>query len=153
MARFKFKYQTLLEHRETIEEQKQRELAQQLRGRMIIEDQLRLMQQTIRESKHQLGVGLVGKVDLDAIGRFASFTGHSAIRAQQLVGKIAEAEKKVTIARLALQEAMRQRKALELLRDKHLAEWKRDVARREANELDEVASQQYTRRLMAEHAA
>ena len=153
MARFTFKYQTLLEHRHALEEQRQRELAQQLRGRMILENQLRQMQETIRESKRQLGAGLVGRVDLDAIGRFAGFSGHSSLRAQQLVLKIAEFEKRVDAARTALQDAMRQRKALELLREKHKDAWKRDQAMREALELDEIATQQYTRRLLTEQAA
>lgn len=153
MARFKFRYQTLFDHRQAIEEQRQRELAQQLRGRMILENQLRQMQDTIRESKRQLGHGLVGKVDLEAISRFAGFSGHTSLRAQQLVIKIAEFEKRVDAARAALQEAMRQRKALELLRDKHREAWLREQALREAMELDEIATQQYTRRLMTEKAA
>ncbi len=153
MPRFKFKYQTLLEHRRALEEQRQRELAQQLRGRMILENQLRQMQDTIRESKHQLGRGLVGKVDLDAIGRFAGFSGHTTLRAHQLVLRIAEFEKRVNVARAALQDAMRQRKALELLHEKHLEAWKHAETRRESLELDEIAMQQYTRRLLTEQAA
>ncbi len=153
MARFKFRYQTLLEHRQAIEEQRQRDLAQQLRGRMILEGELRRMQDSIRENKRMLGSGLVGRVDLAAISQFASFSGHTTLRAQQIVRKMAEVEKRVDAARTALQEAMRQRKALDLLREKHLEAWKRDEARREALALDEIATQQYTRRLLLEQAA
>lgn len=150
MARFRFKYETLLKHRQMIEDERQRELAQQLRTRMIMTDQLRTMQDTIRDAKRQLGSGLVGKVDLGAISQFASFSGHTAQRAQQIVIRLAEIEKKVDAARKNLLEATRQRKALELLRDRHLAQWRAEQQRREDAELDEIATQRYTRTLMLE---
>lgn len=152
MAKFVFRFEALLRHRRHIEDERQRELAQQLRGRMILQDQLRSMQQTIRESKHQLGAALVGKVDLDSISQFARFSGHTTLRAQQIVRRLAEMEKHIETARANLLEATKRRKALELLRDKDLAAWKKEQARREAIELDEIGTQQYAREVVMEGA-
>lgn len=150
MAKFVFQFEAVLRHRQHLEDQRQRELAQHMRGRMILQEQLRGMQQTIRESKRELGAGLVGRVDLDSISLFARYSGHTAVRAQQLVRKLAEVEKQIDASRGALLEATRQRKAMELLRDRQLAAWREERDRREAAELDELATQRYTRRLMLE---
>jgi flagellar FliJ protein len=145
MAKFVFRFESLLRHRRHIEDARQRELAQHLRGRMILDGQLRSMQQSIRDSKHQLGASLVGRVNLGDIQQFARYSGHTTLRARQIVEKLAEVERQVESARAQLLEATRQRKALELLRDKHLAAWRKEQQRREDLELDEIATQAFAR--------
>jgi len=148
MSKFRFKFQTLLAHHRRVEDQRQRDLAQQLRTRMILQDQIRDMQDTIRDSKQSMADGLVGKVDLNRVGQFARYSGHAAQRARQIVIKLAALEKKVEEARQTLLEATKQRKALELLRDKHEAKWQYEQNRKETNELDELASTRYARRIL-----
>ena len=145
MAKFKFNLEVVLKHRQMIEDDRQRELAAQLRKRMILMDQLRQMQSTIRDSKQRLGDGLVGQVDLSRISQFSHYNGQVTIRAQQIVHTLAVVERDVEVARTRLLQASQQRKALELLRDKRLALWKRQQDRREAIELDEIAVQRYAR--------
>lgn len=148
MAKFQFRFQTLLAHHRRVEDQRQRDLAQQLRKRMILHDQIRDMQDTIRDSKRSMADGLVGTVDLTRVGQFARYSGHAAQRARQIVVKLAGLEQQIEQARQALLEASKQRKALELLRDKHEAQWRYEQNRRETNELDELATTRYARRLM-----
>jgi flagellar FliJ protein len=149
MPIFRFAYETVLHHRRRIEEDRQRELAQHLRHRMILLDQLRLMQQTIRDSKLELGDALVGKVNLQRIAQFAQYSGQTAIRAQQIVQRLVGVEQEIDAARARLLEATRDRKALELLKDQRRRAWLREQNRREAAELDEIAVQRHARRLMA----
>lgn len=149
MAKFIFKFEALLNHRRLVEDQRQRELAQHLRGQMILQEQLRAMQQTIRQSKRQLGAGLIGRVDLAAISQFAGFSGHTAMRARQIVARLAEIDKQVHAARQSLLDAARQRKALELLRDRQHDAWRRERQRREDAELDDLANLRYAHTLMA----
>ncbi|HEX7010487.1 MAG TPA: flagellar FliJ family protein, partial [Phycisphaeraceae bacterium] len=130
MTAFHFQYQSVLEYRRLVEDQRQRELAKHLRVRMILHDQLRAMQQTIRDSKQQLGEALVGRVDLDRIAGFARYSGQAAQRAQQIVARLAQLEKLIETARQHLLEATKQRKALELLRDKHHQRWLQEQQRR-----------------------
>lgn len=131
-----------------VEDQRQRDLAKHLRTRLILHEQIRDMQDTIRDSKQSMADGLIGKVDLNQVGQFARYSGHAAVRARQIVVRLAGLEKQIEEARQSLLDATRQRKALELLRDKHEAQWRYEQNRRETNELDELATTQYARRVM-----
>ena len=146
MAGFLFQYETLLKHRSNVEDQCQRELAAELRKQMILMNRLKSMQQTITDSKHALGQGLVGKVDLHAVTHFTSFTHQVTGAGHDIVLKLAEMEGVIAAARQRLLEATRDRKALEHLREKAHAAWRREEARREAAELDELSTQAYARR-------
>lgn len=148
MAQFQFRFQTLLAHHRRVEDQRQRELAKHLRTRLILHDQIRDMQDTIRDSKQSMADGLVGKVDLTRVGQFARYSGHAATRARQIVVKLAGLEKQIEDARQALLDATKQRKSLELLRDKHEAQWRYEQNRRETNELDELATTRFARQVM-----
>jgi flagellar FliJ protein len=150
MAKFTFRFEPLLRHRRLIEDQRQRDLARLMRSQMIFHGQLRNMQQTIRQSKQDLAAGLVGKVDLMSIGRFAGYSSQVSSRGREIVSKLAELESHITSARQRLLDASRQRKAMELLRDKHATQWQHEQDRREVNELDEISSQQYIRRHLME---
>lgn len=143
----------MLEHRRIIEDERQRELAKHLRQRMILMDQLRQMQDTIRSSKHDLAGSLVGKVDLTRVAEFARYSGQTTLRAQQIVQHLANLEQQIVSARSRLLEASRERKALELLRDKRHAEWQAGELRREAVELDDLSLQRHLRRVTLENAA
>lgn len=150
MARFSFRLETVLKQRITIEDQRQRDLAQVMRERMILEGQLRQMQQTITDSRQQLADGLVGQVDLGGVSNFARYSAQARLRAQAIVARLAGIEKRVAAARQLLVEAMRDRKAMEILRDREYARWQRSEAQREAAELDEVGTQAYLRQVAYE---
>lgn len=150
MASFRFRFETVLQQRRSVEDQRQRELAQLLRGKMIFENQLRQMQQTIRDSKQQIGTGLVGQVDLNAIGQVAQYSSQVVVRGQQIVQQLAQLDRRIGEARQRLLEATRQRKALQLLRDKHYQRWLAEQKRRETIELDDLTNQRYARRIALE---
>ena len=120
MPAFRFRFEIVLRHRTLIEDECQRDMAKVLRHRMILQDQLRLMQETIVDSKRQLGDGLIGRVDLDRVAQFARYSSQVAQRARDIVQKLVTAEKQIEIARQKLLKATRDRKALELLRDRQL---------------------------------
>ncbi|MEX0776175.1 MAG: flagellar export protein FliJ [Phycisphaeraceae bacterium] len=147
MPQFEFKFQTVLRHRQIVEDQAQRELAQVMRQRMILMNQLRSMQDSIRQSKHDLGASLVGQVSMAQVGDFARYSGQVTQRAQQLVTGMASVEQRIVTARDKLLTATRARKAMELLRDRQHQEWKRQQDRRETAELDELAVQGHARQL------
>jgi len=149
MAQFRFRFETLLHRRSEIEDQRQRELAQLMRSRMIFLDQLASMQRDISGSKRRLADTLVGRVDLSRVGQFARFSGQATIRGRQLVSKLAELERHIVGARARLIDAVKQRRALELLRDRDREAWEREQRRRETAELDEIAVQRYARRAEA----
>jgi len=153
MARFIFRYETLLQHRRTIEDQRQRELAGHVRSQMIMRDQLRNMQETLSSSKRDLGEALVGSVDLSQVGGFTRFNAQSTTRGYALVRKLAELDQAIDAARQALLGATQQRKALDVLKQRDLQAWQREQERKETQRLDELSTQAYTRRLLAQQRA
>lgn len=145
MAKFQFKLNALLCHRRAVEEERERELAAQLRKRMIFQDQLRQMQQTITQSKRDLRDGLVGFIDLDRVTTFTQYSGQVTWRAEQIVVELASVEKHIETARNNLLEASRERQALELLHNRQFEQWQREQTRIEDAELDELVLQRYWR--------
>jgi flagellar protein FliJ len=150
MAKFRFKFDTVLQQRRHAEDQCQRALAKVIRQRMILQNQLRSMQQTITRSKGDLRSGLVGRVDMDRVGHFARYSGQSTARAHAIVSKLAALEQPIAEARARLLDASRARRAMELLKERHLTEWRRQEERRESAQLDEIGVQAHARRAMAE---
>lgn len=150
MARFQFKYQSILKHRCAVEDARQRELALHLRHRMILQNELTGMQRTIVDSKRHLGVALTGNVDMAQVARFARYSGQTAQRAHAILLKLAQGEKQIDQSRNLLAEATRQRKAIELLQDRYRRQWRREQDRRETEVLDELALQAYTRKTAVE---
>lgn len=145
MAKFRFSLEPVLEQRQREEDAAQRQLAQVLREQMIIQTQIRTMQQDISTSRQSLGQSLVGAVDMDAAMQFARFSLQMRGRAQSMVMRLAELERKIADARGALLEARKRRRAIELLRDKQQAAHKQREDRREAAVLDDTATSQYLR--------
>ncbi len=148
MPTFEFRYQTLLNHRRRIEDERQRDLAMHMRSRMIFMEQLEQIQQTIRRSKHDMAGSLVGRVNLSEVGRFAGYSRQAENRGRQIVYKLAQAEKDIQQAREKLLDATHRRKALELLRDKHERRWRREQERAERAALDEMSTQQFIRAMI-----
>ncbi|QDU72183.1 flagellar export protein FliJ [Mucisphaera calidilacus] len=141
MPRFRFRFQKLLEERRRAEQQAQRELAELLGRRDQLHARLVDTQQRISQSKTGLRDALVGTLDLPAVTQFGRHSNHMLAAGQGIVRQIAAAEPHINAARLRLNHAIQRRKALELLHDRELTEWKRNLNRRETNALDEAANQ------------
>ncbi len=150
MAKFVFKLDSVLRQRRSIEDECQRNTAKLMRQRMILHDQLRQMQQSVTNSKRQLTEGLTGQVDMDQISGFARFSSQVNLRANTIVRQLSQLETQVLEAQKKLLAAMRDRKALDLLRDKQLRAWQRVTRRRESARLDDLAAQAYTRQVVME---
>ena len=150
MQTFQFKYKVVLRQREVVEQQKQRALAKLMHQRNAMVSQLREMQETISESKRQAADGLVGTVDLGAIAGIARYSASCALQGNALVREIAQMETLVEQARNELIEASKNRKALELLRDRQRQAWDLEQRRMEAKRLDEQTTQAYAAKVMAE---
>ncbi len=146
MAVFKFKFTAVLKQKQIREDSCQRDLAKLMRRRMIYQDQLRQIQTTITESKSSLSDTLVGQIDMSRVGDFARYSGQTTTRAHQIVRGLADLERAINDSRAVLQGAMRERKAIELLEEKQKAQWKADIEKREAADLDEIGIQNYMRR-------
>ncbi len=123
------------------EREKQTALAVVQAERLALEDAVREMQSRIVAERAELRSVLAGggAVDLAAARLQASASLNAVARTQQLALKLAGAHKRVEHARQELLEAARQRRAVELLRERRYEAWKTEMAQRENAALDELA--------------
>jgi flagellar FliJ protein len=141
MPRFIFQLEGVLRQRMLAEDQRQRELAAVRTEYVALEEQLRAMDQEVKQSGADLRDNhLVGRLDLAFLAAHRRYSLAMQRKAIALAEKMAAAGQKVEQAQRALAEAAKQRKIIEKLREKRQAEWKLDQARKEMAVTDEVAA-------------
>ena len=148
MARFVFKLEAVLKQRRLIEDQRKKTLADLLRRRVELENDIRSMQQAITDDKRTMSGSLIGRVDVARIRQHALHVNQVTRRALAHTVQMAGLHHHIDNARTALLAAARNRKAIELLRERHHQRWLREQDKREAAALDELATQAYGRGLL-----
>jgi flagellar FliJ protein len=146
MARFRFKLEPLLRARRHAEREKQRAVAELQRQRLDLEHALRRRQAFITEGKAALRDRLVGDLDMPSLRAHAGSTVQVMREAERIVLELAGVHKRLEAARGELVEAARDRRSLELLRDRRLAQWKAALNKAEDAALDELAVHAAARR-------
>lgn len=124
------------------------EVADLERARIAAEDRLRGMQEQIARAKHEmrerLGAGAMAaggvKVNLSDVRLQAGASIHAVGAAQKMAVELAGCYQRVERARQDLIKAMTARKAVGVLRQRRLEEWKYEQARREQAFMDEIVS-------------
>lgn len=139
MARFVFKLDPLLEARRRAERSAQRRVAEIERERLALEDRIRRMQQAIASGKQAMKGRLTGVLHMENLRGHAGSTLRLMRDAQRFVLELAGVHKRLEKARGELREAMRRRRAIELLRERRHEEWRRALDKAESAALDELA--------------
>ena len=146
MARFVFKLQALLDLRRREEEGCQRALGALNQTRASIEGLLRRHQQQISRNKLEMRDRLVGTIDTAELRMQA----HAAIgvmrEAQSAAIELAGLVRKQELAREELVAARARRRAVEMIRERRLAEWKLEQERREVADLDDLVCGSFGRK-------
>lgn len=148
MARFVFKLDAVLKQRRLIEDHRKKALADLLRQRVELENSIRDMQRTISDDKRTMTGSLVGRVDVTRIRQHALHVGQVTRRAMQHTLRMAGLHRHIDAARAALLAAARNRKAIELLRERQLERWRREQDKKESAALDELATQAHGRKML-----
>jgi flagellar FliJ protein len=151
MAVFTFQLDGVLHHRERVEKDRQRELAIVMAEMTRLEDELRNLNQDLQGSTADVrDHHLVGRLDMRYLAAHRRYMLGMQRKVFALAQQMAQQQQRVDDARRHLGEASKQRKILEKLREKHHQRWTADLARREANDLDELTTQLSFRNM--EHA-
>ena len=146
MPRFRFRLEPLLTARRHVEQERQRAVAEQERRRRELEEVLRRQQQFITEGKSALRAGLQGTLDLTDMRAHAGATLQLMRRAQRLAIELAGVHTRLEAARVQLIEATRDRRAIELLKERRFAQWKAALEKAEHAAVDELAVQAAARK-------
>jgi len=139
MARFVFSLQAVLDQRRAVERERQVEVGTLEGKRRALEEAIRGAQREIGAARERRRRGLVEALDMRAARAHAAEEGTWERRAQALAIELAGLLKRLEGARGRLAEAVRDRRAIERLRERRYEEWRRERERLERNELDELA--------------
>lgn len=143
MARYQFPLQAVLDLRERAEQACQRALAEVEAERRVLEARLEGFQLAIVACKGHLrdtlGAGAGHAVNPGSARMQMNASLHLRAQAQEVVLQLAGVHRRLEKARAALREASREKRAIELLRERREAAWRESLNRREAAELDEIA--------------
>lgn len=143
---FHFNLESLLDHRKFIEESKQRDLALiqrefnqvQARLRDLRNNQMQLMQ----EFKNRLGSSIQPH-ELTLYRSYTARLAHEIHRQQEIMGKI---EIQVNNARMELLAAMKDRKSLEIIKNKKKEDFMHRIAKKEQKLINEAALLRFDRK-------
>jgi flagellar FliJ protein len=150
MAQFVFRLQAVLRHRKAVEQEKLRDLAAAMTRLKAVEDELKALEQSMRETSEDVRRNhLTGRLDVAFITAHRRFLLGMQRKALELATKIAAARRDVEVVQTALAEAAKQRMVLDKLREKQHARWREELERKELAQLDEVGMQISVQNMMA----
>ena len=148
MAKFRFELQAVLNARLRAEELQQRRVAELEASRRKLEDGLRARQARIGESRAQLRGRLMGAIDPSMLRGQANASLAGMRDAQRVVLELAGIHRRLQSVMAELRAASRDRRAVEILKERRFEDWRREQDRREQADLDEIATIRGSRRLM-----
>ena len=143
MAKFIFSMQNLLEMKEKLEEQEKNNYSQANLRLLEAEEELQMLQDRLREAQEKLRAEMSSDLDVRKIRRRENAVEiiKMYVRQQELV--VIQRRKDLEIARQRLNEAMKERKTYEKLREKAFEEFRLEENRKEQKEVDELVSYRY----------
>jgi flagellar FliJ protein len=140
MARFRFQLQPVLDARSRAEDERRRDVAALEAERRRLEDRLRSGQASITGARDDVRSALVGTVRPEALRAQANASMACMRDAQRLVLELAGVHRRLEVARAALAEAAKQRRAIEIVKERRFEAWRLEQDRREQSALDEIAT-------------
>lgn len=153
MPRFRFELQPVLDARKRAEDARQLEVAELEAERVALEDGLRRRQRSIVESRSDARDELIGRVDPGRLRATANASLAVMRDAQRTVLELAGVHRRLEAARERLREASRDRRAIEIVRERRFEDWKQAMDRREQAALDEIATIRGARSVRDDQAA
>ena len=143
---FKFKLQSVLEYRLNVEEKVQGEFSDVKR---CLEEQKAVLNALVQERENlmnELRAMQRNNIKADDIATLVAYVENIREKEKNQLDVIRQATEKVEAKRQELVEAVKNRKVMENLRDKHADEYKRNVNELEQKNSDEMAVLKFGRR-------
>ena len=154
MSKFVFNLEGVLRQRKTVEQMRQRELAEVLSIYTQAEAELRTLDANVLQICEDVRLNrLTGRLDLTFLAGHRRYIAAMQRKALAIATRMAEIKVKVDQARLALGLAARERKVMEKLREKQFEAWREEQSRKESADLDEARMQLSYENLMTEDKA
>ncbi|MCZ6836365.1 MAG: flagellar FliJ family protein [Planctomycetota bacterium] len=139
MPRFVFTLDPLFRARQRVEETLQRQVAHIERERLELERKIRRQQEAISEGKRAMQDQLVGTLCMGDLRDQAGSTLRVMRDTQKVVLELAGIHKRLDATRQGLLEASKERRAIELLRERREEQWRKKLEKAENEAMDELA--------------
>jgi flagellar FliJ protein len=141
MPRFKFTLEALLRQRKRLERQRQRDLALLQRDMRQLEEELRQLGASMASTTQLVRSRMVGKLDMAFLAAHRRYLLSMQMKGQSLMQRMATLKPQIENRRGLLLAAAKDRKAIEMLRQRRLEQWQAEQNRKENAELDEISNQ------------
>jgi flagellar FliJ protein len=144
MARFRFRLQSVLDHRERVERKKQRLLASAQRKLLEAEESLQRLRDEYERTAEMLRVK---HAELDAMGLYNHYAHMDYVMRGIRVAetKVAACAQEVEQAQAALMNARRRKKILETLRERRRKAFEVEQAAQEQRMIDDLNARRHGR--------
>jgi flagellar FliJ protein len=137
----KFKLQSVLNYRQSLEDQAQQVLTASLQRQQDLEDQLLTQQQALDKADIELKQRQQEGMTVAEIDLYESQIHHCRRIIEDIQQRLQRLERRIEEERKELLHAARERQVLEKLKDKQEAEYRQELSRQERVMLDEISLQ------------
>ena len=137
----KFKLQSVLNYRQSLEDQAQQVLTASLQRQQDLEDQLLTQQQALDKADIELKQRQQEGMTAAEIDLYESQIHHCRRIIEDIQQRLQRLERRIKEERKELLHAARERQVLEKLKDKQEAEYRQELSRQERVMLDEISLQ------------
>jgi len=143
----KFKLQSVLNYRQSLEDQAQQILTASLQRQKDLEEQLTVQQQVLSSADSELKQRQQEGMGIAEIDLYESQIGHCHRTIKELRQRLQRLEQRIRKEREELLHAARERQVLEKLKDKQEAAYRQELSRQERVMLDEISLQNKGKKL------
>ena len=143
---YTFNMQTVLDHRQFIEDQLKKDLAEIRQQVMAAHQQMKLLKRKEMDTRTALKKEQAEGVSSDQVVAYHAYFKRLSDRIARQVTVIGEIRDRESKTQDALLEAMKKRQILEKLKDQSLDRYNQMVLKKEMNFIDEVAINRYVRK-------
>ncbi|MCD6582640.1 MAG: flagellar export protein FliJ [Desulfuromusa sp.] len=135
----KFKLQSVLNYRQSLENQAQQVLAASLQRQNELETQLQQQQQNLQQHDGELKQRQQEGLTVAEIDLYESQIQHCRRLIKDMQGRLQQLDPQIVSERKELLHAARERQVMEKLKDKQEAEYRQELSRKERVMLDEIS--------------
>jgi len=143
---YTFNMQTVLDHRQFIEDQLKKDLAEIRQQVMAAHQQMKLLKRKEMDTRTALKKEQAEGVSSDQVVAYHAYFKRLSDRIARQVTVIGEIRDRESKTQDALLEAMKKRQILEKLKDQSLDRYNQMMLKKEMNFIDEVAINRYVRK-------
>ena len=135
----KFKLQSVLNYRQSLEDQAQQQLAASLHRRKEIEAELQRQREALRQHDAELTARQQDGLTVAEIDLFENQIHHCRRLMKQFQEQLVQLDRQIVGEREGLLSAARDKQVMEKLKDKQEAEYRQELSRKEREILDEIS--------------